>query len=180
MTATAVRPAVRFARFILHKSVASRRYSYTFWNPKTLGGRNVTNKRNEVIGKSALKPGATQADVQKYEAAVAANGGNNKILFRSRANMGPGAEEVVYITDDPVIAAHVRSEIRSGRLKAREDVTVAPLQCPWCAFSLPSSTQRDQEEMYRHHLDDHADKLNEMVGTPVPVETPAEAVEAVA
>jgi glutaredoxin len=153
MTATPVRPNVRFARFILQKNVASRRYLHTFWNPKTLGG------------KGAIKPGATQADVKKHADVVAANEGNTRILFRSKANMGQGDEDVVYITDDPLIASYLRAEIRSGRLKAREDVTVAPLSCPWCAFTLNSSTPKDQELMYHHHLDEHPEKLDEMVGS---------------
>ena len=155
MTATPIRPIVRFTRFILSPTVASRRYVYTFWNPKDAKGR--------------LKPGATADEAKRYDAVVAANGGDKRIKFRSKANMGPGAEEVVYITNDPLIAAQLRAEIRSGRLKAREDVTVAPLQCPWCEeFSRPSSTPKDQEEMYFHHLDKHPDKLNDMVGEQAP------------
>jgi hypothetical protein len=172
MAATAVRPTVRFARFILSGNVASRRYIYRFWNPKTLNGADVKQKDGRVT-RSALKPGATEADVKRYQEAVAANDNNNSVLFRSKANMGPGAEEVVYITDNPTIAAYLRSEIRSGRLKAREDVTVAPLQCPWCDFSLPSSTPADQQAMYLHHVEMHEDKLNAMVGTPAPVEAVA-------
>lgn len=163
------KPAVRFARFILHPNVASRRYLYRFWNPMTLNGVDaVAKKGGNVIKKSALKPGATPQDVQRYKEAVAANGGNDKVKFRSVGDPGPGQHEVVHITNDRVVAAYLRNEIREGRLKAREDVTVAPLACPWCDFVRPSSTPNDHEEMYRHHLDVHPEKLDDMVGQPMP------------
>jgi hypothetical protein len=158
---------LRLARFILQPSVASRRYLFTFWNPRSLGGSDVINKNGKVIQKSVLKPGATPEDVARYDEVVAANDGETRVMFRSKANMGPDAEVVAYTTGDPIVAAWLRTEIRAGRLKAREDVTASPLACPWCDFQLPTGSPSDHETMYRHHLDQHPERLNDMVGEPL-------------
>lgn len=155
MPATAVRPKVRFARFILHKHVASRRYLYKIRTPTNAKGK--------------LKPGFVQSDAALRDRLIESNGDKESLLFRSFADPTAKVHDVVYITSDPEMAEWVRKEIREGRLRAREDISVMPQVCPWCAmegkeFILPSSTEPERVKMYEHILELHPERVEGNIG----------------
>jgi len=155
MAATEVRPRIRFARFILHKNVASRRYLYKIPNPKTHKGK--------------LKPGFVQDDVAKFARLVELNDNKESLFFHSTGDPSAKVHDVAFVTGDIDLARFIREEIRAGRLKAREDITVMPQVCPWCAmegveYSLPSSTEAERQKMYEHVLELHPDRVEGGLG----------------
>ncbi len=155
----------RLTRFVLTDKTVTRRFLYKIPRPY------FTDKN----GNERLMPERDKAYAALYPQLVKANGGSDKVFFRAPLDLAnPNKKNpVVFNTDQPILARWLRNEIREKRLRAREDVTTTPMQCPWCDFTLPGSTDNDRIKMYEHHLEVHADKLDANDASVTPEESAA-------